>query len=284
MPSQPSLQACSCTTGPGSSKTRFRTSASGWHFAQEARQLGLAHLDRLVAEIAAVELQEIERTVNGHNLSAPGRDFAAGLDRVRIKIRGGRWIRATAPVMATAGERKGQMPLPLPHRVLIFAPLLQRPIRPGSHAARNAALASSRLSATPPFGCSAKKEPRRGFAREGSRRGSMPARLEARAAMAGSDAVMAYLSQPVEKHTLLPLRARRAERRLGLVEAVGHPAVRAVAHQGLCSLGLCARGGALSRFCPGSALVVRDPAPPDDGYSLLLLRYFFATFPRNHKG
>jgi hypothetical protein len=65
-----------------------------------------------------------------------------------------------------------------------------------------------------------KKEPRRGFAREGSRRGSMPARLEARAAMAGSNAVMAYLSQPVEKHTLLPLRLR-PERRLGLVEAIG---------------------------------------------------------------
>jgi hypothetical protein len=48
------------------------------------------------------------------------------------------------------------------------------------------------------------KEPQRRFGRVC--RGSMPARLEARAAMAGSNAVMAYLSQPVEKHTLLPLR------------------------------------------------------------------------------
>jgi hypothetical protein len=45
--------------------------------------------------------------------------------------------------------------------------------------------------------------------------------------MAGSNAVMAYLSQPVEKHTLLPLRPRRPERRLGRVEAIGHAAVRA---------------------------------------------------------
>ena len=47
--------------------------------------------------------------------------------------------------------------------------------------------------------------------------------------MAGSNAVMAYLSQPVEKHTLLPLRPPcRPERRLGRVEAIGHAAARAI--------------------------------------------------------
>ena len=46
--------------------------------------------------------------------------------------------------------------------------------------------------------------------------------------MAGSDAVMAYLGQLVEKHTLLPLRPVRPERRLGPVEAIGHAAVGAV--------------------------------------------------------
>src|SRR6516162_4008101 len=65
-----------------------------------------------------------------------------------------------------------------------------------------------------------KKESRR-FCTRGVATGLNATRLEAHAAMA--DAVWAYLSQPMEKHTLLPL-ARRPERRLGLVGAVGHAA------------------------------------------------------------
>jgi len=61
--------------------------------------------------------------------------------------------------------------------------LVRSRLRP---AARNAALASSSVSATPPFGpCEGaprKKEPRRGFAQVGSRRGSVPrSRLRSRA-------------------------------------------------------------------------------------------------------
>jgi hypothetical protein len=70
------------------------------------------------------------------------------------------------------------------------------------------------------------KEPQRRFGRVC--RGSMPARLEARAAMAGSNAVMAYLSRPVENTRCYLCAPRRPERRLGLIEAVGHAAAWAV--------------------------------------------------------
>jgi hypothetical protein len=59
MPSQPRAQACLNTTPPGSMNTLLSTKPDRL-VAQQLRQLGLAILDRLAPQIAAVEFEQVE--------------------------------------------------------------------------------------------------------------------------------------------------------------------------------------------------------------------------------